>query len=48
MIRLAEETNNLRRLVIIPVGTSVSTIRFVGQDVHEGGGEIRLFSFEVK
>ena len=48
VIRLAEETNNLRRLVIIPVGTSVSTIRFVGQDVHEGGGEIRLFSFEVK
>lgn len=48
VIRLAEETNNLRRLVIIPVGTSVSTIRFVGQDVHDGGGEIRLFSFEVK
>ena len=48
VIRLAEETNNLRRLVIIPVGTSVSTIRFVGQDVHESGGEIRLFSFEVK
>ena len=48
VVRLAEENNNLRRLVKIPVGRTVSELRLTGIDVHEGGGEIRLFSFEVK
>jgi hypothetical protein len=43
-----EESFNLRRLVLIPVGRTVREIRLAGQEVHEGGEEIRLFSFEVK
>lgn len=55
VIRLAEENNNLRRLVQIPVGREVTEIRFCASDVHAGGTadqetgrEIRLFSFEVR
>lgn len=48
VVRLAEEQNNLYRLVKIPVGREVREIRFCGTDIHEGGSEVRLFSFEVK
>lgn len=48
VVRLAEEYNNLCRLVKIPVGREVREIRFCGTDIHEGGSDVRLFSFEVK
>jgi len=48
VICLGADDNNLRRLVTIPVGTTVTAIRFCGTAVHAGGSEIRLFSFEIK
>ncbi len=47
-VTLISEDNNLRRLVRIPVGKTVSAIRFCGTAVHCCGEQIRLFSFEVK
>ncbi|MBQ8578385.1 MAG: FAD-dependent oxidoreductase [Clostridia bacterium] len=45
---LADEDNNLRRLVKIPGCGDVTAIRLTGLSAHEGGEEIRLFSFEAK
>lgn len=45
---LKTETDNHRRLVLIPVSEEVTEIRFTGEAVHEGGTEIRLFSFECR
>ena len=42
------DLDNRSRLVRFPVRDEITEVRFVGTDVHAGGDEIRLFSFEVR